>query len=365
MGVPGWLLQIVVGFLTGRVLVVNYKGQKSENKNMPGGGPQGTVLGMFLFLVLINDAGFPEEDRYIGEKLTRAVNAKTEIRNTHLKYVDDLTIAEAMKLKNVLTVDSTEVWERPVNYHNRTEQKLNPENSQVQAQLSELAVYANTNEMKINQNKSKVMLFNTSYKNDFTPEIEINGVVLEVVEQMKLLGVMITSDLKWRANTEFITKKAYKRLWLIKRLKQMGASLASLLDIYVKHVRSVVEFAAVVWSSSLTKEDIGSIERVQKCAFAIILGAKYRDYEEACANLSMEKLTCRREKLALNFAKKSSVHPIHNHWFVPNTEETITRSILTKFKPVLGRTQRLLHSAIPYLTQLLNEDFKKTSQVPL
>ena len=231
----------------------------------------------------------------------------------------------------------------------------------MQAQLSELAVYANTNEMKINQNKSKVMLFNTSYKNDFTPELEINGVVLEVVEQIIFFGFMITSDLKWRANTEFITKKAYKILWLIKRLKQMGASLASLLDIYMKHVRSVVEFAAVVWSSSLTKEDIGSIERVQKCAFAIILGAKYRDYEEACAKLSMEKLTSRREKLALNLAKKSCVHPIHNHWFVPNTEETITRSILINFKPVLGRTQRLLHSAIPYLTQLLNKRQSKLS----
>ena len=44
IGVPGWLLQIVVGFPTCRVLVVNYKGYKSENKNMPGVGPQGTVL---------------------------------------------------------------------------------------------------------------------------------------------------------------------------------------------------------------------------------------------------------------------------------------------------------------------------------
>ena len=52
---------------------------------------------MFLFLVLINYAGFQEEDRNIGEKLTRAVNAKTHIRNIHLKYVDDLTIAEALK----------------------------------------------------------------------------------------------------------------------------------------------------------------------------------------------------------------------------------------------------------------------------
>ena len=78
---------------------------------------------------------------------------------------------------------------------------------------------------------------------------------------METFGCLITSDLKWKANTEFLNKKAYKRLWLIKRLKQMGASLVSLLDIDVKHVRSVVEIAAVVWTSSLTKQDIGSIEK--------------------------------------------------------------------------------------------------------
>ena len=365
MGVPGWLLKIVVGFLTDRELVVNYKGETSERKQMPGGGPQGTVLGMFLFLVLINDAGFDEEDRNLGEKLTRPVNAKTHIRNIHLKYVDDLTIAEAIKLKNVLNVENYVRWERPLKYHNRTEQTLNPVNSQVKAQLGELAAYANLNEMKINQDKSKVMLFNTSHKNDFSPELEIDGVVLKLVEKMKLLGVIITSDLKWRENTEFITKKAFKRLWLIKRLKQLGASTAALVDLYFKHVRSVVEFSAVVWTSSLTQENICSIERVQKAALAVILGSRYQSYEEACTLLSIEKLSSRREKLSLKFAKKSSMHPIHKHWFVLNPAETITRSIPSKYKPVLVRTQRLLKSAIPYFTQLLNNDASKTTQVPL
>ena len=143
MGVPGWLLNIVVGFLTDRELVVNNKGEKSESKKMPGGGSQGTVLGMLL-----------------------------------LKYVDDLTIAEAMKLKNVLHVDNNLCWKRPLNYHNRTEQILNHGDSKVQAQLSELVVYANTNEMKINQGKSKAMLFNTSTINNFSPELEIEGIVL-------------------------------------------------------------------------------------------------------------------------------------------------------------------------------------------
>jgi hypothetical protein len=43
MGVPGWLLNIVVGFLVERELILSYRGAKSGSKDMPGGGPQGTV----------------------------------------------------------------------------------------------------------------------------------------------------------------------------------------------------------------------------------------------------------------------------------------------------------------------------------
>ena len=47
MGVPGWLLKIIIGFLEERKLVVTFNGARSDSKDMPGGGPQGTVLGMF------------------------------------------------------------------------------------------------------------------------------------------------------------------------------------------------------------------------------------------------------------------------------------------------------------------------------
>ena len=50
MNLPGRLLKVVKGFLTNRELNLSYKGTRSENKQMPGGSPQGTILGMFFLL---------------------------------------------------------------------------------------------------------------------------------------------------------------------------------------------------------------------------------------------------------------------------------------------------------------------------
>ena len=352
MGVPGWLLNIVIGFLTERELEVTYKGAKSGSKRMPGGGPQGTVLGMLLFIVLINSVGFAESDRTMGTRVTKSAQARKIIKNMHLKYVDDLTIAESLKLKDVLSVEND--LERPLRYHERFEQTLSSEMSQVQTQLNEIAEHAKLNKMKINIAKTKVMLFNPGKKFDFQPDLNIEGVKLEVVEKMKLLGVVISSDLKWDENTNHITKKAFSRLWLLRRLKKLGASQKALLDIYAKNVRSVLEYAAVVWHSSLTSQNTAQIERVQKAAFAIILGNKYQTYNEACLTLGMKMLSERRTELARCFAAKASKHPIHSQWFIPNDKQTNTRQNQPAFKPPQARTSRFLKSAIPYLTNCLN-----------
>ena len=52
------------------------------------------------------------------------------------------------------------------------------------------------------------------------PEIEVGGQILEVVDEYKLVGVMISSNLKWDENTDYITKKAYSRLWMLKKTEK-------------------------------------------------------------------------------------------------------------------------------------------------
>ena len=193
--------------------------------------------------------------------------------------------------------------------------------SYLEKQLKEIEEHAATNEMKINQKKSKVMLFNTSTTNDCQPEMDLEGLRLEVVTEMKLLGVIITEDLKWHENTSYTSKKALSRLWVIRRLKKMGATVATMLDIYIKQVRSVIEYAAVVWNAGLTLDNIAQLERVQRSAFSVILGRKYTSYEEACTKLNMKTLAERRKDLSVKFAIKASKHRVHHTWFVRNTED--------------------------------------------
>ena len=63
--------KIVISFLSNRKMVVRYKGAMSGLKELPGGSPQGTMLGLLLFLVLINDVGFTNQENNIGEQITR------------------------------------------------------------------------------------------------------------------------------------------------------------------------------------------------------------------------------------------------------------------------------------------------------
>ena len=67
------------------------------------------------------------------------------------------------------------------------------------------------------------MLFNPCWSMDFQPEFELGGHQLEVVDVMRLLGVTVQSDLRWRSNTDDITKRALNKLWILRRLKELGA----------------------------------------------------------------------------------------------------------------------------------------------
>ena len=242
---------------------------------------------------------------------------------------------------------------QPLSYNERTGQFLPRQDNLLQHMLDDGEQFTLRNKMKINSKKTKIIKFNKSRRHDFPPELCLSdGQILEVVEDIKLVGVIVSQDLKWQKNTDYICTKASQKLWIIRRLKKFKLNIFQLLDVYQKEVRSILEYAVPVWHGGITTKQSNQIEKIQKVAFRIILDHSYTNYEVACTLLSMEPLHLRRIQLCTTFAKKDLKKS--DSLFIKSSKNVQTRSapkIVEEFK---CRTKRYKNSSLPYLTRLLN-----------
>ena len=172
----------------------------------------------------------------------------------------------------------------------------------------------------------------------------------------KLLGTIISNDLRWDKNTQNIVKKANKRMQILRKISSFGASYNDLKTIYIAYIRSILEQSCTVWNSGLTEENAKDIERVQKSALKLILAEKYQNYENALNILELETLEDRRKNLCLEFAKKCLKNEKMKSLLCENENihQMKTRK-REKFKVNHAKTSRLMNSPIIYMQRLLNE----------
>jgi hypothetical protein len=218
--------------------------------------------------------------------------------------------------------------------------------------------------MKINESKSKVMLFNKSRKFDFPPEFAFqNGEILEVLEKTKLLGIYLTSDLKWGAHTREVYLKALSKMWLLRRLKSVKLESEVILDYYLKEIRPLAEHGVAIWNSGLTKGQINDLEKIQKVAFRIILDESYTTYEVACTLLNVSPLEYRRTDLCTKFAVKLFKSPRSSEFFTPAVKLVNTRSELQLLvKENVCNTKRCYNAPHNYLSRLVNKNKDKIAK---
>ena len=62
--------------------------------------------------------------------------------------------------------------------------------------------------MKINEAKTKTMVFNYTHNYQFSTRLELNRKNVETVTETRLLGTVLTNDLSWERNTEELVKKS-------------------------------------------------------------------------------------------------------------------------------------------------------------
>ena len=131
--------------------------------------------------------------------------------------------------------------------------------------------------------------------------------------------------------------------------------MEEMVNIYILFIRSVLEYACVVWHSSISSEESNNIERVQKTALRIILKSDYDNYHSALRLVSLSTLKERRKKLSLSFAKKCLKSDDNKDLF-PQVEKLVNTRQHERFFVIPARTERVAKSTIPYLQRLLNEE---------
>ena len=248
---------VLINYFQDREMSVKWHGCRSGSRKVNGGGPQGATLGLLEYLSQSNNSAdiVSESDRF--------------------KFIDDLS---ALEIVNLLTVEITSFNLKvqvpsDIPQHN---QYIPSENLESQVWLDNINEWTKKQKMMINEKKTKTLIFNYTEKYQFTTRLTINNEQIEVIDSTKLLGTIITNDLKWDYNCKSLVKKANSRMELLRKVSSFGLDQVELKNIYVIFIRSVLEQSATVWHSSLTEENKNDLERVQKSAVRSLWGTNIK-----------------------------------------------------------------------------------------
>ena len=371
LNVPQWLLRLILSYLQNRKMILRFRNCCSSPKCLPGGCPQGTLIGVILYILYINPIGFPGEITInisdivhnYWEKmplipdLCPPSSTLPETLNC-TKFMDDATLQEAIDLTSTLATKLDRAGPLP---QWESSGKLLPNNNTIlQSEIETLKKISDAREMVLNPDKTKLLIVNFTDSHQFQSLLQIPDSTskIELCFETKLLGYWLTSDLKPEKHISHILKIAYQRLWTITRLKSANVNANDIFYFYSMKIRSVLEFASPVFFSMLTSQNIADIERVQKIVLKIILAENYFSYEQACKAMLTVSLEERREHLALKFALSCLDNKQHNHFFKQRTSTYYELRNIKSFEEPQCKTNRYYSSPIPAMTRLLNKHFK-------
>lgn len=231
-GLRGVAGKWVKSYLSDRVQYVQMGEYSSKCLDIACGVPQGSVLGPKLFNLYINDI---------------------------------FNVSQLVKC--ILFADDTNIF-----YSNDSfDQLINTVNTE----LSKIKKWMESNKLSLNINKTKLMLFG-NYQSKSQKLVDLDGVNIENVPEIKFLGLMIDNKLSWKTHIRHITTKVSKSLAIMNRVKHV-LDYHALHTLYCSLILPYLTYCVEVWGNNY-KTSIQSLFHLQKKVIRIIHKAGYLDH---------------------------------------------------------------------------------------
>lgn len=325
LGVGDPLLSWIRSYLNNRKLTVVTNGFRSDEYIPKSGVPQGSHLGPVLFLLFINDIN--QCIRY----------------SKFLLYADDLKI-----YKQICSISDA---------------------NEFQLDLNSIANYFQENLLSLNIEKCSAMRYTKNIVNRFDIVYLLNGSCLQVINEIKDLGVIFDYKLKFDSHINMITNKAFKMIGFIFRSAAAFRRLDSLKLLYYALVRSNLEYCSQIWNPGY---EIYSrrIESVQS-RFAYYVHRKrlisdlpqFYSYSTVISKMNISTLKNRRLLLDMMFLFKSIHKLVDSDSYIGGitfyTASFNTRNVRT-FYYTSSRTNLGCNSPLMRMMQKYNDNFERS-----
>lgn len=202
-------------YLADRYAVVSIQGCNSSPRPITLGIPQGSVLGPFIFIFYLNAL------LILIERNCPCLHIVT--------YADDTTL--------LYSIDKSDV-------------------SGGIAKLNEYLAYVHdlfcSLRLAVNAHKTRMVLFKSEHcRIDLLNEqVLLDGVTLNYSETTECLGLIFSSDLKWREHFFKISKKCYSIICTFARLRRLGYSRTLLIALYKALLEPVLFYGVPIWGNT-------------------------------------------------------------------------------------------------------------------
>ena len=137
------------------------------------------------------------------------------------------------------------------------------DNDVLQSDINNILKWAEINKLKLNVSKCQFMAYGRKSKCLADCQYNVNGQILTPVETITDLGVTFESNLSFKKHIAAIVLKAQKNLGLTIRACAHIKNITTFFALFNLYVRSILEYASVVWNCDGITGETKSLEKVQ------------------------------------------------------------------------------------------------------
>ena len=214
-----YIINWIIDFLTNRRQRVVVDGIETNFLDINRGVPQGTVIGPFLFSLMVND-----------------INLEDGETNLLTKFADDLTVSAPVKISGDSAIKEVKNIER----------------------------WASENRMTLNMSKTWEMVVRGRTKKLPPPQIDS----IERKSWLNLLGTILQDDpCNWDMQVDNLLSKAASRMYILRFCRWYGYTKENLNILFESLILSLLYYGIEVWGSALQNKYLQRIDKFFRRAY--------------------------------------------------------------------------------------------------